>query len=143
MFLSRYWLTNLVVTNSDYIVLSPIVSLSPLVLPARNLGISQEIQPKCPGVLSKIVSVGGKGTINYDICNSVEFRWHTFWKTTLFLKVNMVQVRFGIQYIATSQEIWGMTRLKQWIKRHPGWAQPFFCLMMYIPQHVYSLICCR
>ena len=34
-------------------------------LPAGNLGVSKEIQPKCPVGRSRIVSEGGKGTLNY------------------------------------------------------------------------------
>ena len=39
------------------------------VLPARNLVISQEIQPKCAIDLSKIVSELEKGTMNYYLSN--------------------------------------------------------------------------
>ena len=44
------------------------------VLPTGNLGISQEIQPKCLSVLSTIMSEGGKGTLNNYISNSLGFQ---------------------------------------------------------------------
>ena len=47
------------------------VSHFPKFLPAGNLVISQEIQPKCPVGSYKIVSEGGKGTLNYYMSNSV------------------------------------------------------------------------
>ena len=41
------------------------------ILPVGNLGISQKIQPMCPVGPFKIVSEGGKHTLNYYISNSL------------------------------------------------------------------------
>ena len=44
------------------------------------------------------MSEGGKGNLNYYIYNSFEI-WNL--KNTAFLKVNIIQARFGIKCIGT------------------------------------------